>query len=224
MLEINNLVKSYPQPGKEPLCVLNVRRFTMAPGERAALTGPSGSGKSTLLHLIAGVLRPTEGTIRLLGQSLEQAGEAELDRYRAKHIGYVFQSFNLLPGLTALENVLAATRFGPAASRAEHKERASGLLARVGLGNRLHHLPNQLSQGEQQRVSIARALANRPSLVLADEPTASLDPANAERVFVLLDKACKEAGAALLLCTHDMELAGRMERHVRMRDLSEGEA
>jgi len=223
MLEIDRLVKSYPQQGGDPLRVLSIRRFAMAAGERTALTGPSGSGKSTLLHLIAGILRPTEGTIRMLGKTLERTGESELDRFRASHIGYVFQSFNLLPAFTALENVLVAMRFGTSLSRSDRKGRAIELLTKVGLGNRLHHRPSQLSQGEQQRVSIARALANRPSLVLADEPTASLDLANAMRVFELLTHACEEAGAALLLCTHDLELAGRMDRQVQMRELSEGE-
>ncbi|MFC5701678.1 ABC transporter ATP-binding protein [Cohnella faecalis] len=221
MLQLENVVKSYTVEGKRQVRVLDIRSFGMAAGEKAALVGPSGSGKSTLLHLLSGIIRPTEGTIRLLDRRLETLAEAELDRFRACHIGYVFQSFNLLPGFTAIENVLAAMQFGSSAlTGKEKKERAAELLDQVGLGHRLRHRPAQLSQGEQQRVSIARALANRPALVLADEPTASLDAANAGNVFELLANACKEEGAALLLCTHDSELAGRMDRIVRIRELS----
>lgn len=221
MLQIENVVKCYSVEGKRQVRVLDIRSFGMEAGEKAALVGPSGSGKSTLLHLLSGIVRPTEGTIRLLDRRLETLSEAELDRFRARHIGYVFQSFNLLPGFTAIENVLAAMQFGSGAlSGKEKKERAAELLGQVGLGHRLQHRPAQLSQGEQQRVSIARALANRPALVLADEPTASLDAANADKVFDLLMGACKEEGAALLLCTHDSELAGRTDRIVRIRELS----
>ncbi|MFD0673160.1 ABC transporter ATP-binding protein [Cohnella sp. GCM10027633] len=225
MLLLENVVKSYPSEGKQSFRVLDVRRFGMKAGERAALVGPSGSGKSTLLHLIAGIVRPTEGAIRVLDRQLEAMGESELDRFRARHIGYVFQNFNLLPGFTAAENVLAAMRFGSASlSGKEKRERASRLLEQVGLGHRLRHRPSQLSQGEQQRVAIARALANRPSLVLADEPTASLDAANAVLVFELLARVCSEEGAALLLSTHDMELAAKTGRIVHVRDLAREEA
>ncbi|MDO3679060.1 ABC transporter ATP-binding protein [Paenibacillus ehimensis] len=220
MLHAKNLSKSYPLPGKRQVNVLNIAHFAMQAGERVALVGPSGSGKSTLLQLIAGILRPTSGTIRLLDRQLERLSEAELDRFRAQHIGFVFQSFNLLPGFTALENVLAAMQFGKTVPPKAQKQRASELLAQVGLEHRLHHKPGQLSGGEQQRVSIARALANRPALVLADEPTASLDHANAEQVFSLLAEACEQNGTALLLCTHDPELAGRLDRVVSLRELS----
>jgi len=220
MLQIDRLTKLYTMEGGQKVRVLNIRHFAMPAGEKTALVGPSGSGKSTLLHLISGILRPTEGTIQLLNRPLDRLREAELDRFRAKHIGYVFQSFNLLPGFTALENVLAAMQFGPALTRKERKARAVELLGQVGLGHRLHHRSGQLSHGEQQRVSIARALANRPALVLADEPTASLDSANAQQVFSLLTDACRDEGAALLLCTHDMELAGKLDRMVHIRDLS----
>jgi ABC-type lipoprotein export system ATPase subunit len=220
MLQIDNLVKSYKVEGGQKVTVLDIRHFAMQAGEKATLVGPSGSGKSTLLQMISGILRPTEGRIQLQGLQLDQLGEAELDRFRAQHIGYVFQSFNLLPGFTALENVLVAMRFGSALPRKERRARAIDLLSQVGLGHRLHHRSGQLSHGEQQRVSIARALANRPVLVLADEPTASLDSDNARQVFNLLTEACRDQGAALLLCTHDMELAGQLDRMVHIRDLS----
>ncbi|MEI7026373.1 ABC transporter ATP-binding protein [Paenibacillus sp. y28] len=220
MLLLEQVTKSYSLPGKQQVEVLNIRRFAMAAGERTALIGPSGSGKSTLLHIIAGILRPTSGTIRFAEQPLEQLSEAGLDRIRAQNIGYVFQTFNLLPGFTAQENVLAAMRFGRVIPVRQQKQRAKELLEQVGLGHRLSHRPGQLSSGEQQRVAIARALANRPALLLADEPTASLDSGHAEQVFTLLTEACAAAGAGLLLCTHDLELARRLERVVSIRDLS----
>ncbi|MBB6634846.1 ABC transporter ATP-binding protein [Cohnella thailandensis] len=222
MLLIEELVKSYPMKGGQAVKVLEAERFEMKPGEKVAIVGPSGSGKSTLLHLISGVLRPTSGSIQLLGHELGALSEAELDRFRAKHIGYVFQSFNLLPGFSALENVQAAMGFGRKIPARERKARAAELLGRVGLGHRLNHRSHQLSQGEQQRVSIARALANRPAIVLADEPTASLDGANARQVYELLAEACGSEGAALLLSTHDMELAKRLDRVVPIRKLAPG--
>ncbi|SFL82106.1 putative ABC transport system ATP-binding protein [Paenibacillus sp. 1_12] len=221
MLLLENVDKSYTIPGRQHVPVLHIPRFQMSSQEKVALVGPSGSGKSTLLHMIAGILRPTSGTIRLLDRQLESLSESELDRFRAKHVGYVFQSFNLLPGFTAMENVLAAMRFGQILPSKKHKERAAEMLDQVGLGHRLHHKSGQLSNGEQQRVSIARALVNQPALVLADEPTASLDYANAEQVAALLNDTCSSHGAALLLCSHDLELARTMDRIVHIRDLSQ---
>ncbi|MFM1651671.1 ABC transporter ATP-binding protein [Brevibacillus sp. B_LB10_24] len=223
MLEIANLTKSYQLPGKEQIHVLNIARFHMNAQERVALVGPSGSGKSTLLNIIAGILRPTSGQIHLLDQQLERLPEAKLDRFRARHIGYVFQSFHLLPGYTVVENVLTAMRFGKTIPPKEQRQRAVELLSQVGLAHRLYHKPGQLSTGEQQRVSIARALANRPALVLADEPTASLDRDNAAQVFALLMETCRSNNAALLLCSHDLELAGRLDRMIHIRDLSTAE-
>jgi ABC-type lipoprotein export system ATPase subunit len=221
MLLLEHINKTYTVPGKQQVPVLHIPHFQMSAQEKVALVGPSGSGKSTLLHIIAGILRPTSGTVRLLDKQLNTLSEAECDRFRAQHIGYVFQSFNLLPGFTAMENVLAALRFGRTIPPKEHKNRAAEMLSHVGLEHRFHHKPGQLSNGEQQRVSIARALANRPALVLADEPTASLDYANAEHVFTLLADACRMNNAALLLCSHDLELAGKMDRMVNIRDLSQ---
>jgi ABC-type lipoprotein export system ATPase subunit len=221
MLIIESLMKSYPSQGKQaPVSVLDIPAFRMAECEQTALVGPSGSGKSTLLNLIAGIVRPTGGSILFRGHPLEKMSEAQLDRFRASHIGYVFQSYNLLPGFSALENVLVAMRFGKGIPPKDRKRRARELLDQVGLGHRLEHKPSQLSNGEQQRVSIARALANGPGLVLADEPTASLDVGNAEQVFQLLTDTCRANGAALLLCSHDLSLAGRLQRMVNIRDLS----
>ncbi|WP_248925795.1 ABC transporter ATP-binding protein [Paenibacillus hamazuiensis] len=220
MLVLDKVTKSFAISASERIEVVSVDYFEMQRGEKAALVGPSGSGKSTLLHLIAGLFRPTSGSIRLLDKPVHGMKEAELDRFRAQHIGYVFQSFNLLSGFSALDNVLAAMKFGNVVPRKEQKERAAELLAQVGLGHRLDHKPSQLSGGEQQRVSIARALANSPALVLADEPTASLDADNAAQVFSLLVDACRSGGTALLMCTHDPELAGQLDKTINIRDLS----
>lgn len=222
MLRLKQVTKSYPMDGNRLIDIVHIPYFAMEAGEKTALVGPSGSGKSTLLHMIAGIVRPTGGTIRLLGEALEEMGEAALDRFRARHIGYVYQNFNLLPGFSALENVLAAMQFGGCIPARERRERAETLLAQAGLSHRLRHKPGQLSNGEQQRVAIARALANAPKLVLADEPTASLDSGNKEQVFHLLMEACRQQDAALLLCTHDLELAYRLDRVVRMSELSSG--
>ena len=173
-----------------------------------ALSGESGSGKTTFLNLIAGILKPDSGSIVLAGQEMSALREPERDRLRATSIGYIFQTFNLLQGYTCLENVLLGMSFGPGVDRAF----AQALLDKVGLGQRLKHYPRQLSTGQQQRVAVARALANRPKLVLADEPTGNLDHKNAGEALDLIRAACKENGAALLLVSHDREVLGRFEQ------------
>ncbi|QJC54126.1 ABC transporter ATP-binding protein [Paenibacillus albicereus] len=220
MLRLEDVVKRYPAPDGGELTVLEVPRWELGRSERVALVGPSGSGKSTLLHLLCGIVRPSSGSVQLLGERLDRMKESSLDRLRASQVGYVHQSFQLLPGFTALENVLAAAAFGSPLSKRRQRERAAELLADAGLADRLDHLPRQLSQGQQQRVAIARALVNEPSLLLADEPTASLDPETADRVMELLAGSAAASGAALLLCTHDMDLAARMERIVTMKEIS----
>ena len=172
-----------------------------------ALEGESGSGKTTLLNLIAGILKPDAGTIEIAGREMSALSEPQRDRLRATTIGYIFQTFNLLQGYTCLENVLLGMSFGPGADRAF----AGQLLERVGLGNRLKHYPRQLSTGQQQRVAVARALANRPKLVLADEPTGNLDHKNATEALALIRTACQENGAALLLVSHDRDVLKQFE-------------
>lgn len=202
VLEVADLRKSFRGPDGQPHPVVNLASFRLLAGEQRALRGESGCGKTTLLNLIAGLLRPDAGQIRLAGQDLSPLSEAQRDRVRARTLGYVFQSFHLLPGHTCLENVLLGMAFGPGEDRA----RAAALLERVGLGHRLAHWPRQLSTGQQQRVAVARALANRPQLVLADEPTGNLDRVNAREVLALIRDTCREAGAALLLVSHDPEM------------------
>ncbi len=212
MLEINDLIKQYRSPDGQLITVLRLGQLRLERGEQAALVGPSGSGKTTLLHLIAGLLTPTAGTITLAGQRVETLREKERDLWRARNVGYVFQSFNLLPNLNALENVLAASAFARVIPESQGRPRADELLRTVGLADRLQHRPSQLSIGEQQRVAVARALVNRPRLILADEPTASLDRENGRNVLELLRRLCREQESTLILATHDpavMELFSR---------------
>lgn len=185
-------------------------RLELAAGGKLALVGPSGCGKTTLLHLATGLLRPHGGRISLAGTEIARMPPRRLDRHRGANVGLVFQQFNLLDDLSALENVLAGLRFSGTLRGGHKRDRAREALVRVGLEKRLHHRPRQLSVGERQRVAIARALAVRPRLIAADEPTGALDPANAEAVFALLLEVCEEAHCALLLVTHDHALADRL--------------
>jgi ABC-type lipoprotein export system ATPase subunit len=209
LLEISNLTKAYARPGAGPAAgkqrVVDVADFALAAGTQLALRGESGTGKTTFLNLIAGILAPDTGVIRLDGQDITKLGEAGRDRRRAETIGYIFQTFNLLQGHTALENV----EFGMAFGRGVDRAQAALLLQRVGLGDKLGHFPRQLSTGQQQRVAVARALANHPKLVLADEPTGNLDRRHAHESLELIREVCRESGAALLLVSHDEDvLAG----------------
>lgn len=208
LLQIRNLKKGFPDLDGTPRPIVDIQQFDIPEGGEIGLRGGSGTGKTTFLHLVAGLLRPDSGSIVLDGEDLVALSEPARDRLRAIKIGYVVQSFNLLQGCTCLENVETAMLFG---GRVD-KSRAEALLARVGLDHRMGHRPRQLSHGQQQRVAVARALANRPRLVLADEPTGSLDPASAAQVLALTREVCRENGAALLLVSHD--------RHV-LADLAE---
>ncbi len=172
MLLLKDVKKSFVEPDGTPLPILDIAEFRVAAGEQMVLVGRSGCGKTTLLHVIAGISRPDSGKVRIDDWDITLMSEAECDRFRAEHIGYVFQTFNLLRGFSALENVLLAMRF---TGRRADRARARQLLERVGLGHRMTHKPAMLSVGEQQRVAVARALANRPKLLLADEPTANVD-------------------------------------------------
>jgi ABC-type lipoprotein export system ATPase subunit len=207
MLQVHQLKKAYVAPDGGTHVVVDVPEFSLAAQAQVALSGESGSGKTTFLNLIAGILAPDSGSIKLNGQELAGLSESARDRLRATSIGYIFQTFNLLQGYTALENVLLGMSFGPGADR----EFAKALLKRVGLEAKLNHLPRQLSTGQQQRVAVARALANRPQLVLADEPTGNLDHANARDALTLIREACRENGAALLLVSHDRDVLGKFE-------------
>src|SRR5579872_6012821 len=207
LVDIKQLKKSFVSPDGERHAVVDVDAFSLAEKAQVALSGESGSGKTTLLNMIAGILKPDSGSITIAGREMSALSEPERDRLRATSIVYIFQTFNLLQGYTCLENVLLGMSFGPGADRAF----AQALLEKVGLGQRLKHYPRQLSTGQQQRVAVARALANRPKLVLADEPTGNLDHKNAGEALELMRKACEENGAALLLVSHDREVLASFE-------------
>jgi len=220
VLRLRDVRKGFEAPDGGRVEVVDVAELSLAPSEHVALRGSSGSGKTTLLHLIAGIARPDAGEIVVAGRDVAAMSEAECDRWRAKHVGYVFQSFHLLQAFTALENVALATMFGGSASDARARE----LLVRVGLGERLDYVPRKLSIGQQQRVAVARALVNEPALVLADEPTGNLDRAHADGALRLIREVCRESGAALLLVSHDERIVAGFERVLDMRDLATGVA
>ncbi|MCP3917994.1 MAG: ABC transporter ATP-binding protein [bacterium] len=207
-LELRDLKKSYRSPEGEIQTVLDVEHFELGASEQVAIEGRSGSGKTTFLNLIAGILRPETGSVRLDGEEVSGLSEARRDAFRARNIGYVFQTFNLLGGYTALENVMLGMAFGPGIDRSF----ARALLVGLGLEDRLNHRPSQMSIGQQQRVALARALANRPRLVLADEPTGNLDPHHAGEALRLIRELCGEHEAALLLVSHDRDVLSSFDR------------
>ncbi|PAW65658.1 MAG: ABC transporter ATP-binding protein [Opitutia bacterium Tous-C1TDCM] len=208
MLAVTDLRKSYPSPEGGRVEIVNVAAFRLAAGEQVALRGESGSGKTTFLNLIAGILAADAGKVEIDGTEMTALSEPKRDRLRADKLGYIFQTFNLLQGYTVVENVLLGMSFGP---RGADRAHAREMLGRVGLGHRLDHFPHQLSTGQQQRVAVARALANRPKLVLADEPTGNLDRKHSREALALIREVSREQGAALLLVSHDEEVLGTFE-------------
>jgi ABC-type lipoprotein export system ATPase subunit len=217
MLALAQLQKSFVAPDGVRTAVLDIDRFTLDPGAQVALRGSSGSGKTTLLHVIAGILAPDTGTVSVDGVDMAALGESRRDRLRAAKIGYIFQTFNLLQGHTVLDNVLLGMAFGPPGA---DRGRARSLLQRVGLADRLGHFPRQLSTGQQQRVAVARALANHPKLVLADEPTGNLDRAHAHAALALIREVCRENEAALLLVSHDEQVLAEFETVIDLAELN----
>ena len=225
-LHLHDLVKRYVAPDGSAVPVIDVARFDLADGEQVALVGGSGTGKTTLLHLIAGILTPDRGRIvydNVNGQGtgsstdIAQLDESRRDVFRGRYVGYIFQTHHLLSGFTALENVLLGMSF---TGRSSDPAWAKHLLAEVGLSDRLHYKPDKLSVGQQQRVAVARALANRPRLVLADEPTGALDTRNAQAVLELIRALCTEVGAGLLLVSHDPQISGQLPRMVALSELN----
>lgn len=217
MLVVENLKKSYSQNNSQALEILDVPEFRVDEGEQVVLIGASGGGKTTLLHIIAGITRPTEGRIWIDGIEATAFSEVARDQIRASKLGYIFQTFNLLPGFTALENVILGMTFSKGKP---DSKRAVELLDRVGLKDRIHHKPGKMSVGEQQRVAVARALANRPRLLLADEPTANIDPQNKQQIVELIRNFCVEEKIALLLVTHAMEVASQFDRVDQLEDIN----
>ena len=215
-LVLDNVRKSYREPGGGVLPVLDVEHFELKSAEQVVLVGASGGGKTTLLNVISGISSPDEGTVTIDGINVSGLSEAVRDRFRAERIGFIFQTFNLLPAFSALENVLLGMSFSGKADR----NRARDLLDRVGLKDRLRHRPGQLSVGEQQRVAVARALANSPSLLLADEPTASVDLGNQNLILELIRDTCAENKVSLLLVTHAPEVASLFDRVEKLSDFN----
>jgi len=214
MLQARQLSKEY-QSGDHRLAVLRDVSFTVPDGAFVAVVGPSGSGKTTLLGLLAGLDVPTHGSVLLDGEDLTRLSEDRRAQLRGAKVGFVFQSFQLIPTLTALENVQVPLELrGDAGAPARARE----LLARVGLGDRVDHFPNQLSGGEQQRVAIARAFSNAPRLLFADEPTGNLDSETGARIVELLETLNRESGTTIVLVTHDLSLARRAQRIIRLAD------
>lgn len=225
LLHLQNVVKrlgSDKPAGKESSETehsfsLRIPTFTLSKGSEMVIVGESGSGKTTLLHLIAGIITPDEGSIMLNGTDIATLSEAKRDRFRAAHVGCVYQTFNLLQGLTARENVLAATMFSGKKDNAE--ERSMMLLARLGLKEKMHRRPRELSIGEQQRVAVARALVNAPALVLADEPTASVDARNARTVIDTMRELAHDEGTSILVITHDAAVQAMFPTSVAIGDI-----
>ena len=214
MIQLYRVSKVVPS-GAEMLTILHPLDLTIPDGQFIAVVGPSGSGKSTLLGLIAGLDEPTSGEIRIDGQVITTMNEDSLAELRGAKIGFVFQSFHLIPSLTALENILVPMEI---AGTRDARERAQQLMEDVDLVARAHHYPSQLSGGEQQRVAIARAFANDPSIMLADEPTGNLDSHNGRHVFELMVEMNRKRKATLVLVTHDHELAALADRRISLRD------
>jgi putative ABC transport system ATP-binding protein len=215
IIRTRGLCKDY-RVGGRAVRVLSDVALSVSPGEMVAVMGPSGSGKSTLLHLLGCLDRPSAGDYWFQGRAVARLGDAALARIRNRHIGFVFQSFNLLPRATALDNAALPLLYA-GLPRRERRDRAAAALARVGLGARLHHRAATLSGGEQQRVAIARALVNAPTLILADEPTGALDSKRGREILDLLE-SLNAGGISVLMVTHDPQVAGHARRLIRVRD------
>lgn len=216
-LRLKDVRKSYTEQDGTRLPILGINEFSLQSGEQVALVGESGGGKTTLLNVISGITAPDAGEVVIDNTNIAKLSEPARDRFRALKIGFVFQTFNLLPAFTALENVLLGMSFS--GQKSDHK-RAQGLLERVGLFHRLNHRPSMLSVGEQQRVAVARALVNRPALLLADEPTASVDALHQAKVLELIRETCQEQKCSLLLVTHSTEIANEFTRVARLKDFN----
>jgi putative ABC transport system ATP-binding protein len=214
MLAARDLTKEY-QSGTSALAVLREVSFDIPQGTFVSIVGPSGSGKTTLLGLLAGLDLPSRGTVMLDGADLSRLDEDARAKLRGEKVGFIFQSFQLIPTLTAMENVQVPLELR---GDADAGARAKDLLHRVGLGDRMGHFPNQLSGGEQQRVAIARAFANQPRILFADEPTGNLDGTTGARIVELLDELNRESGATVVIVTHDLTLAEHAQRVIRLKD------
>jgi putative ABC transport system ATP-binding protein len=215
-IELSNVSRSY-KLDKTDLCVLNKVNMVVKRGECVAIMGPSGSGKSTMLHLVGCLDKPSSGTVKIDGKDVSKLDDNALADIRAEKIGFVFQFFYLIPSLNALRNVMMPMTFTGKISKDKQEERATELLKRVGLDHRIYHMPSQLSGGERQRVAVARAMANDPEIILADEPTGNLDSKSGKEILGMLLKL-NEEGTTVVLITHDQNVANHAERTVYIKD------
>ena len=217
LLQLKDVKKLY-QLDEVIVRALNGLSLDIKKGEFVAIIGPSGSGKSTAMNLIGSLDTPTEGTVLLEGANISDASESELAQLRSRKIGFIFQTFNLIPSISALENVILPMTFhAQGLSRSDRIEKAQNLLEQVGLGERLHNLPSQLSGGERQRVAIARALINNPEIILADEPTGNLDSKTGQEIIQILKKLHSQ-GKTIILITHDLQIAKQAQRIIKIKD------
>ncbi|MBN2331137.1 MAG: ABC transporter ATP-binding protein [Candidatus Aenigmarchaeota archaeon] len=216
MFELRDVWKTYCMKGVETNALRGIN-LVIKDGEYTAILGPSGSGKSTLMHIMGCLDTPTKGKVFIEGREISQMSDDELARVRRDKIGFVFQAYNLIQGLTAIENISLPMRFS-GHGRGESQRKAKDLLAKVGLVERMHHKPNEMSGGEQQRVAIARSLINDPDVILADEPTGNLDTKTGKEIMDLLESLHKKTGKTIMVVTHDTRLAARANREIRMID------
>jgi putative ABC transport system ATP-binding protein len=216
LVHVDNVIKNFQGPAGV-IQVLKSVSLHVRPGEFVGVRGPSGSGKSTLINMVTGIDRPTSGAVHVAGQPIQKMNENQLARFRGRHIGVIFQFFQLLPTLTTIENVMLPMDFCRMWKPRERPQRAMQLLEQVGLADQAHKLPNTLSGGQQQRAAIARALANDPPLLMGDEPTGNLDSKTADKVFTLFSDLVAQ-GKTFIMVTHDVELARRMPRLVEVHD------
>jgi putative ABC transport system ATP-binding protein len=217
LLAVDDVHRTYRMGRDVEVHALRGVTFDVDAGDYLAIIGSSGSGKSTLLNLLGALDRPTAGSVRFAGEDVARLSDSDLARLRNRRIGFVFQSFHLLPRLTARDNVLLPLAYRPGSHR-ERRDRAEAALAAVGLADRMDHRPNELSGGQQQRVAIARALVTEPDLILADEPTGNLDTATGEEILTLLDALHDDRGATVIVITHEAEVAARTRRTIELRD------
>lgn len=217
-LQLANLKHSYASPTSELRPVLDIPDWTIPAGSQLLLKGVSGSGKTTLFNITAGLMKPTEGLVQYGDQTLYALPEAQRDRFRAQHIGYVFQNHYLLANLTALENVIMPLAFGGSVLRREWKNKARDILTQMGLDTHLNYKPAKLSTGQRLRVAIARALVNEPKVILADEPTAALDSASAEKTMDIVQEICQQQGGILIVASHDPALDARFSTIAHLTD------
>jgi putative ABC transport system ATP-binding protein len=222
LITLSNLIKDYKTPSGSLIRALQIKELNIDRGRMLGISGVSGSGKTTLLHIITGLLLPTEGNVYVNGENINSLSESKRDKFRAAHIGYIFQNFNLIPYLTAKENILLSIWLGRKSGRKERETRCDELLERVGLSARAGHLPGQLSGGEQQRICIARAIANSPEIVVADEPTANLDSRTKLAVTDLIREVCRQNNTTLIVSSHDKEILQKMDDVFHLDSAKEG--